>query len=954
MDEYIQTPHRRQQNPEDLTEIAYQGARYSLVSARDHKTSKAGIPCRARLYRAAHIEPAGGHSGRDSGRDFAQVASSPAPLVVDFKPKKDGVIAPVGPHGANDTTSEGGPVGGWAAPLTVSFDAEWYESMPLDPGARPSRIILSIQLGFRGLDGRLYVWILEYPRRFAAAFRVADVTALRWFLEDTHVLTGFHYYRHLAKAVAEGEGKGKGKSKGKKKDLPPHFFMTIVGHYGIVDWTTFFRGKAVLREMDSVRRTLTTVEKPLFRRIRATNGNGSRTLVINVRDTMHLAPSGSSLAALGDALSQPKITLPDGFDKSQMGALLSKRPDVFMVYSATDAVITLLWIEQMAQAVNTQIPVTLGGQAADILRKTICAARGWSTVDFDEKFRGLIRVTESDELDQRKRVPMPKDEGASTIHAAAQAYYGGRNEAFLFGIHHATEAWYDFDLSGAYPTAMSLIPDLDFDKHPVAITGTITKGMIHPFMALFGLVRFRFPVDTLYPCLPIKDMHGRGLVYPIEGQTWASAPEIWLALEIGAYVEFVQPGLLHPTKPLYSLGDGVKVLVEARALAKATFGKGSPQELAAKERANSAYGKLAQGLAGKRGYSTRHDASRAIPPSKVTSAPHATMTTALVRAVVSAAMVQLGRMGYRIASVTTDGFLTDAPQEVVKSLDLFGLRDPFVKARHWLANEDEIWELKHAARSLVMLKTRGGFGVGEIDGHKLPAAGAGYKVSGGAVKARVADIGKAEALAELFLTRPGKVGFQFHALPSPRDYVRKGADGIGTNVDKSVSWEWDYKRRPGDDAHTAQVEIDGRVYEHVSYSTVPWRTMTEFDNARAATDGSGLAVKTIRGHEAVMRRIERRPEAVKAGVRARGGVARSEAVSVLRGLRNGTLVAEWYTPGETKARVVLERVAEVFGVGLGPDDWKNAGRPGRSNRVVLTGLDAQLAELGITVQTDAA
>ncbi|HUW97939.1 MAG TPA: hypothetical protein VMV40_03715 [Acidiferrobacter sp.] len=390
-------------------------------------------------------------------------------------------------------------------------------------------------------------------------------------------------------------------------------------------------------------------------------------------------------------------------------------------------------------------------------------------------------------------------------------------------------------------------------------------------------------------------------------------------------------------------------LVQARAEAEAVYGKKSAQALAAKERANSAYGKLAQGLAGKRAFSTRHAATRAIPPSPITSAPQAALTTGLVRAVVSAAMMQLHDLGYRIASVTTDGFLTDAPLEVLTGLDLYGLREGFEAARRGLVGSDTtIWELKHRARSLVMLKTRGGFGIGPIDEHALPSAGAGYKVSGAGVKERVERVGKPAALAELFLNRTGRIGFGFHSLPSPRDYVLHDADGVGKEVTKEISWEWDYKREPmpgGDRMET--VTIDGTQYAHVSYETRPWVNIDAFSNARAATDGRSDAVKTTDDVAEVHKRIARRPAAKKAKVRVRGNLARAEAITVLRGLRSGILNADWFDRETVTGREVCERVGLVFGVALGRDDWKNAGRADRSRKVLFVGLAGELASLGI-------
>ena len=893
--------------------IAYQDAQYLIESKHVHHT-------RSRLRVAALTLVSVAKSTTQ-----ASVSYSTPSQVLELQSKNDGVISHMGtPKALTTPLTPRGMVGTPRAPLLVGLDAEWQTSAG-------KRRILSVQLSCRCRDGQERVWILWHP---GGQTRFEFKTVLGWFLSDLAPYIGYKDYVP-------------------KEDLDP-YHITLAGHYAIVDLTVAYDRKKILRKTDSLRRTLASVEKPMYQTVWSEDRNRCRPVVLSVRDTMLLAPAGSSVEKLGDGLKYRKLTLPDGHDKGEMERLRREEPAAFVCYAARDAEITRRWIEQMVGS-NVYVPVTLGGQAATLLRDAIMTARGWSQPDFDFQWRGLATTAESYADDtgkmRRRKVIVPRPEAALLLTAAGHAYYGGRNEGFLYGIHHASAGWSDFDLAGAYPTAMCLVGDPDYSAPPTVLTGRLGRDMLKPNSWLFGHVRFRFPAGTMYPCLPVKDPFGRGLIFPLEGETWASAPELWLALKAGCEVDLTQPAFLLPTSGHYSLRDGVRGLVQARAEAEAMYGKKSAQALAAKERANSAYGKLAQGLAGKRAFSTRHAATQAIPPSPITSAPQAALTTGLVRAVVSAAMMQLHERGYRVASVTTDGFLTDAPVEVLTALDLYGLRHGFEEARRDLVGSDtvSIWELKHRARSLIMLKTRGGFGVGQIDEHALPSAGAGYKVSG-AVKERVEQVGKPAALAELFLNRVGRIGFEFHALPSPRDYVLHGADGVGKEITKEISWEWDYKREPmpgGDCMET--VTIDGTQYAHVSYATRPWADIAAFSNARAATDGLSDAVKTTDDVAEVHKRVARRPAAKKAKVRVRGDLARSEAVMVLRGLRSGVLKAAWFDRETVTGREVCERVGLVFGVALGRDDWKNAGRAERSRKVLFVGLAGELAKLGIVI-----
>ena len=92
------------------------------------------------------------------------------------------------------------------------------------------------------------------------------------------------------------------------------------------------------------------------------------------------------------------------------------------------------------------------------------------------------------------------------------------------------------------------------------------------------------------------------------------------------------------------------------------YPKKSLEEVMVKEIGNSLYGKLAQGLSDKTAFDTATGLSKKIGPSAVTNPYMAAHTTGLIRAV-------CGELLHRIpahrtvVSVTTDGFLTDAPLE---------------------------------------------------------------------------------------------------------------------------------------------------------------------------------------------------------------------------------------------------------------------------------------------------
>jgi hypothetical protein len=203
-------------------------------------------------------------------------------------------------------------------------------------------------------------------------------------------------------------------------------------------------------------------------------------------------------------------------------------------------------------------------------------------------------------------------------------------------------------------------------------------------------------------------------------------------------------------------------------------------------------------------------------------------------------------------------------------------------------------------------------------------------------------------MAVKFLERDGRLEFTYNALPSPKEYVREDADGVSESVRKSVSWEFDLKRCPVD-AHMEKIVIQGQPYEHVSYSTVPWESVQDFDAARRAAEPMrGRAIRTVDQVAELDRRRQLIDANATVGTRTRGSAAQTLARNTLRGLRSGLLIADWYCPkGGDRGRDVCDRVGLAFGVSLNIDDWKNAGRRSRNSRLALSGAEMVLEGLGI-------
>lgn len=855
---------------------------------------------------------------------------------LDSIEKKGGVISQYGRHTALMTPLSRSGDAATTPRLVVGFDGEWGYQVR---GGRRERFPLSVQFSMASGESR-YDWLLFLDGR-----RFRFETVLSWLvmdLVDAGVLPREVYQPRPSKRASE-KGKGKGRVEALSGKLRPAFVLELVGFYGVVDMSLFWRSAAEqFRKFDGVRGTLVSVQRPLAV---STSHPRDHDLVCRstcvLRDAMLLAPEASNLAALGESLGLRKLELPTGYAKDDMGRLLNEMPDVFAAYALRDAVIARAWACMVRDALGLdRIPATLSGAGARFIRDEICRARGWSSDDFDMAYRGLVverrQHTGDDGKVRSVRVLVARPEAALAHTVGRECYMGGRNECFLTGIQPGP--WNDLDIASAYPTAMALLADPDYDSTPIVLrAGRLAPSHIPlPNVYLGARVRFVFPADTTFPCLPIRDSEGRGLIYALEGETWAYAPELYVALRMGCRIVVLQDAQGVASGAEFSMRGALRRLASLRAEAVENHGKKSPQALTFKGMSNGSYGKCAQGLAGARMYNLRADAMEAVPESTLTSPLQAALITSLVRALVSGCMEQIARAGGRVASVTTDGFLTTASAAEVEGHDGFGLAPYFRMARAELGGSG-IWETKHQAAAMVMLTTRGGFGCGAIDGAALPHAGAGFK----ACREWKAQPDYAEKMARLYLERDGRMAFSYTKLPSLKEYVRDGADAVGETVRKEVSWEFDLKRSMIDPV-MREIVIVGERFEHVSCDTRPWKTLEDFDRARRASAVfKGHAVKTVRDVEALRARVSMFGQARATGARLRGGTRQTLARSILRGLRGGVLMAPWYRPGVDgqRGRDVVRRLNDALGTSLCVSDWKNAGRRARQQRIVIDAGD---------------
>jgi hypothetical protein len=387
-----------------------------------------------------------------------------------------------------------------------------------------------------------------------------------------------------------------------------------------------------------------------------------------------------------------------------MDRFLSDHPALFERYAMVDAEIAARWTVRVFQLVHNEMGVnrqvaTLGGVGVSMIEGEILKLG----LDVDRFFGREKR---------RRGVPAPLTVLVGKLEFAAQCYHGGRNEALSVGFSPAERTVYDLDLVAAYTTAMAMIrvPNWETARFVNSLDelATIDDAMT------FAHVRFAFPTGTLFPSLPVRASQGRGLVYPLQGEAWCTGPELVVAKGQDAHVQ-VLTGLrvdfvAGSPRPWEQFARKIgQIRKQARERGDQVLDR------LAKEVGNSAYGKIAQGVAGRRAipddddhrrvFDTENDAMRDLGPSRISQPMLAAYITGIVRAAVSEALGQIGS-DHWVGSVTTDGFLSTVAPHAIEQTG--PVANALAAVRRSITPEKSaIWEVKHTEERVLVLKTRG-------------------------------------------------------------------------------------------------------------------------------------------------------------------------------------------------------------------------------------------------------
>lgn len=755
--------------------------------------------------------------------------------------------------------------------------------------------------------------------------------------------------------------------------------ITLVSHATKADITTLYQKgayrKEILRYLTEAGGGLFSM-RPIYMNINSVfpscGWNYFYPITLHIRDSLCSAPAGeSSLDALGKVVGVPKIELSDD-QISHMDAVLTDTPALYIDYASRDAVITMLYTSAV-YGINKRQAVTILSAGTKVFKKSMSEYLGVThSRAFDRVYRGLHIVNHgkvrcSDKaafIEQTSLEPINIDARNLQIDAS-EAFQGGYNSCSDVGYYDIET--YDFDLQNAYPSAMCLVPDVDWDhcilqrfeeNHVLTNEDFLdSDGRVNPVSLMFAYVRFEFPQSIKYPCIP-SNIEG----IPVFTRTtdecngvFACGPELYLAVKLGAKVTVLNGYKVRPlcdnnNHVSYSMRHAVKQLVADRREAKKLCGKSSIEELILKLIVNGGYGKTAQNVKQKDRWSAYKDLMEDIGCSTITNPVSAAMITSIVRAVLLAAQNQITAMGYTVYSVTTDGFISNIPADALKTLDLYGLRDKLAEARLFLTDgaDPEIWEIKHIQCDLLNLTTRGNVSLNtgmkpkDLPGflsaetadlyyknpvYKLPGVCAHNSTKSGHLSDSYDD---RLWLTIQSLSRTGPVEYADTEWTTFRKLCAGDPFHVKSTI-RHVRMDFDLKRKPLESSFvTVYPEINGVTYEIANFTTVPFENKNEYLKYREVK-ALVPCLRTGDDWKTFFNKILYHGT----GARPRDDEF-FKIMSVVMGARKGRFQIDWLRSDNLTVadKCAIINYCNDCGKPFRPSDWKNTRRPERMHTML--------------------
>lgn len=359
----------------------------------------------------------------------------------------------------------------------------------------------------------------------------------------------------------------------------------------------------------------------------------------------------------------------------------------------------------------------------------------------------------------------------------------------MYGIDSSDNVWFDYDLTGAYTTAMHKLFNPIYEKART-ISVYDFKRMLKkdPRVLLEGYFSikcdFNFPNDVKFPCLPCS-YDEDNFLYPLNGSGVFTGLEILNAINAKCVFTF-KDIFFTPWGNIKPFG-----LIKDLHSQRAKHPKGSFENLMCKIIGNGAYGIVSQGINAKMKFDTKSLKTIRMEGSKYSNPILAAWITALVRCVLGEILHNVNFLGGTIISATTDGLITNIENLEIKLLTLDEDKIIFLNLFRGIRSEItdgkncDALEVKKQGKGMITWSTRGQFSL-----EAKIAATTGlqrYQISNDAVKVR-------DELIATWNRDDKTMEYPSKKLRSALDIFKYGGHVTPVYADKVFSLFYDNKR----------------------------------------------------------------------------------------------------------------------------------------------------------------
>lgn len=551
----------------------------------------------------------------------------------------------------------------------------------------------------------------------------------------------------------------------------------------------------------------------------------------NVRfiDTLLLSPlTNSGLKAIGDLIGLPKLEIPEGYSISNMLEFREEQPEMFEAYALRDAQIALRFGIHMMHTIGQEfgqnkLPTTLGSLGVKLVEESF---------DSKQHFQGVFGLTEK-KIDyyhpKEHRIIPRKEKRVDPVvdlffKHAANSFKGGHNVAYAIGATEGEVAT-DLDLTGAYSMGLLDLFEPDYSKQ----YSTNDKNKFKGHVLGFAYAEVKFPENVRYPTAAFR-AGAKGLYFTRKGTDYLTAPEIDLALRLGADVKILA-GCIIPWKNERRFFE--PVIKDLRKKRKSHPKKSLKNEMY-KLLMNSIFGKTGQGISNANSFNTITQESKTIPPSKITNPFIAAHITGFIRAVLGELINNLPQDVTLINSIT-DGFLStikiEDPNDIQPhEVDITGpLCQRFQELVTMIDPDAHMLEVKSKSNQLICGKVRLHFTtIPHPDWFELKDR----VLAKGSLSIPQDKMDDPHAyIAGKYLTRTHESRVTNTHLISTREQWLTESDLVDYQREIRLSMDFDFKREP----YNPRM-VKTPYGECLTYDTRPWDTVEEGKLAREMFD----------------------------------------------------------------------------------------------------------------------